>query len=123
MILTDQMVIVRPLRDRDELVRLNVEANRDNHVPILPTHVFEKAGELAGYASIGALTPINTWFHTKRMKARDSIVAISSLENMVRCNGGNGLIVPLSDNSPFLPVMDRLGFSNIGRANLLTKVF
>jgi hypothetical protein len=37
--LLDQMVIVRPLRDRDELVRLNVEANRDDHVAILPTDI------------------------------------------------------------------------------------
>ena len=121
--LIDQMVVVRPLRDRDELVRLNTEANWDDHVPILPTHVFEKAGELAGYASVGALTPVNTWFHTKRMKARDSIVAVSSLENMVRLNGGGGTIVPLSDKSPFMPVMERLGYSNIGRANMMVKVF
>ena len=121
--LMDNMVVVRSLRDRDELVKLNTEANWDDHVPILPTHVFEKAGQLAGYASVGQLTPINTWFHTKRMKARDSIVAISSLENMARLAGSNGLVVPLSDNSPFLPVMSRLGFHNAGRANLLTKVF
>ena len=121
--LMDNMVVVRLLKDRDELVKLNTAAGWDDHVPILPTHVFEKAGELVGYASVAQLTPVNTWFHTKKMKARDSIVAISSLENMVRLNGGGGTIVPLSDKSPFLPVMSRLGYTNIGRANLMTKVF
>ena len=121
--LLDQMVIVRALRDKDELVRLNTEAGRDDHTPVMPTHVFEKAGELVGYASVGALTPINTWFHTERMKARDSIIAISSLENMVRCNGGAGVIVPLSDKSPFLPVLGRFDYTNIGRANMMVKVF
>ncbi len=121
--LLDQMVVVRPLKDKDELVRLNTEANWDGHVPILPTHVFEKAGELVGYASVGSMTPVNLWFHTKKMKARDSISVVSSLENMIRLNGGNGTIVPVSDKSPFLPVMSRLGYSNIGRANLMTKIF
>jgi hypothetical protein len=119
----DSLVVVRALKGTDELVKLNAEAGWDDHTPVLPTHVFEKSGELAGYASVGALTPVNTWFHTKRMKARDSIIAISSLENMVRCNGGAGLIVPLSDESPFLSVMGRFNYTNIGRANLMVKVF
>ena len=105
--LLDKMVVVRPLKDRDELIRLNTEAGWDDHSPVLPTHVFDKSGELAGYASVGQLTTINTWFHTKRMKARDSLNAVSALENMTRLSGSGGILVPLSDKSPFLPVMER----------------
>ena len=121
--LLDKMVVVRPLKDRDELIRLNTEAGWDDHSPVLPTHVFDKSGELAGYASVGQLTTINTWFHTKRMKARDSIIAVSALENMTRLSGSSGILVPLSDKSPFLPVMGRLGYQNLGKANMMAKVF
>ena len=121
--LLDQMVVVRPLKDGGELVKLNTEAGWDDHTPILPTHVFDKAGEVVGYASVGALTAVNTWFHSEKMKARDSISAISALENMVRLAGATGAVVPLSDKSPFIPVMHRLGYNNVGRANLLVKIF
>ena len=119
----DKMVVVRPVRDKDELIRLNTEAGWDDHSPVLPTHVFDKSGELAGYASVGQLTTINTWFHTERMKARDSIIAVSALENMTRLSGSGGILGPLSDKAPFLPVMGRLGYHNLGKANMMAKVF
>ena len=121
--LINKMVIVRPLRDRDELVALNTEAGWDDHSPVLPTHVFDKDGKLSGYASGGALTAVNTWFHTERMKAKDSINVISVLENQNRLSGSGGTLVPLSDKSPFLPVMSRLGYTNLGKANMMAKVF
>lgn len=63
--LLNKMPVVRPVRDKDEFIRLNNEAFADDHFAITPTHVFEKGGEIVGYANVGTMVPVNTWFHSK----------------------------------------------------------
>jgi len=117
------MPVVRPVRDRDEFIKLNNEALEDRHLAIAPTHVFEKSGDIIGYANVGTMTPVNTWFHSKKCKARDSLQIINVLENMVRISGGQAMLAPVSNQSPFLPVMDRFGYINMGSSNLMLKTF
>lgn len=119
--LLNKMPVVRPVKDRDEFIKLNNEAFADNHFAIAPTHVFEKSGEIIGYANVGTMVPINTWFHSEKCKARDSMQIINVLENMVRVSGGHTLVVPVSSVSPFLPVMNRLDYVNMGSSNLMIK--
>ena len=117
------MPVVRPVRDRDEFIKLNNEALEDRHLAIAPTHVFEKSGDIIGYANVGTMTPVNTWFHSKKCKARDSLQIINVLENMVRISGSQAMLAPVSNQSPFLPVMDRFGYINMGSSNLMLKTF
>lgn len=117
----NKMPVVRPVKDRDEFIRLNNEAFADDHFAITPTHVFEKGGEIVGYANVGTMVPVNTWFHSKKCKARDSMQIINVLENMVRVSGANMMVAPVSNESPFLPVMNRLDYVNMGSANLMIK--
>tara|TARA_R100001082_G_scaffold103553_1_gene74335 strand:- start:631 stop:1002 length:372 start_codon:yes stop_codon:yes gene_type:complete len=117
------MPVVRPVKDRDEFIKLNNEALEDRHLAIAPTHVFEKSGDIIGYANVGTMTPVNTWFHSKKCKARDSLQIINVLENMVRISGSQAMLAPVSNQSPFLPVMDRFGYINMGSSNLMLKTF
>ena len=117
------MPVVRPVKDRDEFIKLNNEALEDRHLAIAPTHVFEKLGDIIGYANVGTMTPVNTWFHSSKCKARASLHIINVLENMVRLSGSQAMLAPVSNQSPFFPVMNRFGYINMGSSNLMLKTF
>ena len=117
------MPVVRPVKDRDEFIKLNNEALEDRHLAIAPPHVFEKSGDIIGYANVGTMTPVNTWFHSSKCKARDSLHIINVLENMVRLSGSQAMLAPVSNQSPFFPVMNRFGYINMGSSNLMLKTF
>ena len=111
---------LRPAR-AEELPALRAAALADNHEIIAPTHVFEKRGEIVGYASLGSVPLVLPWFHTKKCKAADTLYLINQLENLSANSGQKLVCVPFAEGSPLEPFIERLGYVRGGKFNLTFK--
>ena len=106
----------------EEVPQLEAIAAGDGHTIVAPTHIVERAGEIVGYFSIGAVPMILAWAHTKRMRSRESIHALNVAENyLATVAPGATICVPCVAGSPFEPYMAGLGYRNFGQATINLK--
>lgn len=121
------MAVLVPIRTAEQMAAAHVAAKADgSHWLISPTHLVMKRGEIAGAVSVGAMTIGTTplvaqWFDTKRMQARDSLGIINTVENVVRAGGHTQGAMLSAKNSPFVPLLPRMGFELICELGLWLK--
>lgn len=111
----------QPLRTAAELEALVLEAAQDNHMVVWPSHLIEKRGEIAGYASFGNVALINLWAHSQRMTSRDSLTLWRQLEHAAAAAGYPAVCVPCASNSPFRPLMARQGYQYLFESGFFVK--
>lgn len=113
---------VRAVR-ADEVESLAREMAADQHSGAQRiTHLAIKGGQIAGAFSVGNVALVMAWAHTQRAKARDSLVALNVVENLVAAAyPGREICVPVEESSPFAPVMGKLGYRDLGQARLWVK--
>lgn len=111
----------RPIRSREEYERLTAAARADGHGALYPTWCMEKDGELVGAASLPWSPTVYCWAHTQKISALESVRALRQCEAAVATHGYSSLIVPCMPNSPFFPVMERLGYQDLGQAHFFHK--
>jgi len=111
---------VRRIRE-DEHEKLSQLAAADNHIVLFPTHVVEKAGEIVGYLSIGAIPTVNLWMDSERVKASDSIAVLGQLDAIMDDSGIATYFMPCDEKSPYYRVMEKLGFEPIFKSVLHIK--
>lgn len=103
----------------DDFPVLEAVATADNHSVVAPTHVFLKHGQVAGYASVGNVPLVITYFDPS-CRARDSLYFINQLELLVGNAlppGHHGIVaVPFGPN--FEPLMGKLGYQSGGKLNV-----
>lgn len=109
------------LRGEAERAELLAAAAADNHPVLYPTHVLEDGGRIVGYASAPWSPTIYFWADSKRVKALSSVRALQQVERIVGTHGWGSLVVPCAPDSPFHPILPRLGYRNLGRADFFTK--
>lgn len=114
---------VNDIKDDAPLV---LNAKRDGHAVVFPTHVVQKRDEDAltnpiGYLSIGAVPIVMVWMDTIDAKVQDSIGCLNFTENLVRAQGHNHLIIPCMESSPYHKVMEKFGYKAIGTYTLFHK--
>lgn len=115
-----QFVRVRPVRPED-IERLQHAASEDNHRVLAPTHVVTKSDEIVGYLSLGAVPVVHVWMDTKKVKVRDTLAVLTTMENIASNKGWGLICLPCSDQSPYLPFMDKFGYANLGKMNFCIK--
>jgi hypothetical protein len=98
-------------------------AQADNHTVLFPTHVVEKDGTVAGYASICNTPILHVWLDSRRISPRDSLMLWKRGEQIVKTKGYGSVILPCANTSPFYPLMERQGYSPIIDTTLFGKVF
>ncbi len=112
----------RPLltaRDNEALI---AAAATDNHVPLVPTHLVEKNGEIVGYGSVGAVPMLFVWVHSQKVSARESRGLLNLGENLMALQyKGPFICCPCTAESPFFPFMRRLGYQSVGEAGFFLK--
>jgi hypothetical protein len=113
--------IIRPIRDAVELRLLEREAALDNHRVIAPTHLVELKGQIAGYIGINSLPMFQGWWHTERMKARNTLIVMSQVENMLRCNGAKVAGFFVVKGSPFNGFVEKVGYDLLDEGRLMVK--
>jgi hypothetical protein len=108
---------MRVIRDEAEQRRLEHVARGDMHMPMFPTHIAEREGEIIGYASIGPV--MFAWLHTKAVRARESVALLNLAENAAAATGCLALCVPCTTDSPFSPFMTHFGYREGGTVGQL----
>lgn len=114
---------LRPIRDAKDLELLRSKAEADAHHVIGPSFIFEKHGEIAGYVGINSLPHWHGWFDTQRILPRDSCMLVNQIENHVRLQGAKYLTWMLPTESPFCPIMGRMGYKHASTLKLGVKLF
>lgn len=105
-----------------ELNQLGEEAKADDHVLFFPTDIAKRGDETLGYASIGALPMVNVWFHTQKVKGRDSATLMNMVEYAAKQRGFNTICVPCWKSSPLREAIEKwLGYSYFGETGLFVK--
>ena len=77
---------------------------------LAPTHAIESEGELIGAASIAALPTVHYWFSKEKCQALQSVRALRQVDGMLKEAGVNLYQTLCPDRSPFMPVLERLGY-------------
>jgi hypothetical protein len=95
----------------------------DGHGVPMATHMVVKRGQIIGAFSVGAAVLVMGWAHTQRAKTRDSMIALNVVENLIGATPGapRTIIVPVSEESPFAPHMEALGYEDLGPMRLWAK--
>jgi len=106
---------LRPLRTNADYHAVHVAAEADQHRVIAATHMVEKHGQVVGYCSLGAATPMLVWLDTKQVQARDSLYLLNMAENIAANAGVRQLMVPCQTDSPFHAHMEKFGYQNAGK--------
>lgn len=105
-----------------DLRRLIESARSDNHLPIVPSHLAEKDGEVIGYASIGLVPMIFTWVHSSKVRARESFALLARVEQEAAARAPCGVIcTPCGFASPFHKFMPKLGYTPCGEGSFFLK--
>lgn len=112
---------IRPIRTAEELNLVMKIAREDGHVLFDPSHLVIKEGKIIGAVSMVKTPYVSVWMHTKEARATDSVVGLNSVEAVMENAGVNHYIMPCTEDSPFHPVMDKLGFQYIGMFGLYIK--
>lgn len=108
----------------DQVASVREAASRDGHALLLPTHAVIKDGTIVGAFSVEAWTwqdcPVVTmWLHSTRVKARESLGLINTVENLVFARGFEEGVVLVERSSPFFGVMPALGYREEGERVLV----
>lgn len=107
----DALPMVAPV-DITSLQVLESAAAMDDHVVIDPTHIVIKAGQVVGY--ISARATVHWWMHSKKCGPRDSLAVMHALETLLRNHGLEEYVILCSANSPYHPLMQRMGYQHLG---------
>lgn len=110
-----------PLKTSLDRSRLDAAAAADNHQVVAPTHLVERDGQIVGYVGFGTL--VNTWLRSDQVRPRDSLYLLNMVEVVAQQGGSRELFLPVSPQSPFHPIMSKLGYQELGTATLTIKRF
>lgn len=100
---------------------LKQAAESDNHIPLWPTDVLVKGGEIIGCLSLAAMPIAHCWMHTKKASAFDSLKMIQAVDEKMRDRNVYSFVAVCSDNSPYYDVLPRFGYDNAGKGAFFLK--
>jgi hypothetical protein len=123
--------VLRPLRQpaneseaaqmRVWLRDLEINAAKDHHIVINPTHVMLKGETVCGYLSIAAAPTVHCWFDSAHPHAADSLKLIEHGETAGRERGLREYYICCTEESPFHKHMARLGYAKVGTTTIYRK--
>ena len=112
---------VTPIRSDAEREALAQVAASDGHQVLAATHLVRREGGIIGYASLGAVPLLLTWVHSAKVRSRESLGLLNLAENLVAAAGARLVCTPCTQESPFRPYMEGLGYAYIGESGLFLK--
>lgn len=118
--LTDKFIRIRPMRTED-IAPLVKAANEDGHEVILPTHIIEKGGDIVGALSMNSVPTVLHWMDTEKCSVRDSLNAMNFFENFMSGGGAQSFILPCSDKSPYISLIEKMGYAKAGSFTIFIK--
>jgi hypothetical protein len=112
--------IVSPIAESD-MPELEKAVTENGFTVVLPTHVVRRGPEFIGYFTISNVPLWHFWFHTEKVKPRESFDLMTVGLNIARGLGLKKCIVPVIHSSPFSVLTGRCGFTPIGDTTLYLK--
>ena len=102
----------------EDWATLQAEAHADDHRVVAPTHTVWKHGEIVGYASVNGAPSLHWWLHTKKGTARDTLALLDQCDDLFQAQGVESYIAAVGNQSPYIPVLAKIGFSFMSRTGL-----
>jgi len=96
-------------------------AAADAHQCIAPTHAMMRGEQVIGYLSLGGMPVVQAWFDSKSGHVRDSLNMIDTAEAIMATQGASSVALCCSEDSPFYPHLERLGFKPVMKTVLFVK--
>lgn len=113
-------MIIKPIGSQEEYTKLVEQAGKDGHTLIAPSHaIVSGGGELRG--SLTILPMMLVWVDTKLNTARDTQMIEGIMTSLAACQGQKVFCVPCTEKSPYFPLMEKMGYTNVGSMNLFLK--
>ncbi len=110
-----------PLTTPQEFKDLQRYAAEDEHIVVVPSHLVMKGSQIVGYASVGSVPMLNCWVHSKHVNKHESVRLLRECEDMLAERGAQFCILPVAENSPFRPYVNKLGYTTLGSASYNLK--
>lgn len=102
------------------MAALEASRREGSDLPALPSHVLMANGEYIGYWAMNTVPFVLAW-HRKDMNVRQTIAAFNAVDAIMSDRGTPVYMVPLAEDSPYCPLMEKLGFSEVGSAKIYIK--
>lgn len=120
--LLDAFPKLLPITSTEEVSQVNAAAADDNHHAIKANYWMEKDGEIVGAAGANTVPLCTIWFHRKKLKARDTLALCNAVENLFRAAGHKLVATMVKADSPFAPVMERMGYHAVDAKLYMRKL-
>jgi len=104
---------VRRIKDRAELDAVMAASRADNDGCVLPTHLVEKNGKIAGCASIALVPVLMLWHDSKAIGPKESLQLKHIYDALMEEKGQAQYIVLCNKNSPYNKHMKHFGYETV----------
>lgn len=95
---------------REDLRRVHDATIAEGAECIAPTHVLEQGGKVVGYGSAGRARLIAGWTSTA-VDDETSVAALRAMENAMKLDGADILVVACTEDCRFKPLMEAEGYT------------
>lgn len=107
-------VSLHPIRNSQQEIAVEQAAAADSHALLAPTHAVKKDGKVIGYVSILAMPVVHVWMDREAATVRDSLAMLAQTEAIVRDRGAHQYYMPCQENSPYFPLLEKVGMTDLG---------
>lgn len=111
---TGHRLSLEPLCTMEQWDDLRQAAAADGHAALAPSHVVLDGKRIVGCTSIGSISYMNVWLDSRRVRALDSFRLLRVAEQEARALGMDKYLIGCTQESPFHPHMERMGFKRLG---------
>jgi len=109
--------VARKIQSPAEVDALEKSMEGQDSLIVAPTHIIRKDSAIVGHWAINSIPVVQAW-HDDGLINRDSYYLINTLQTLLDDRGINRHMIALSKESPYNPLMQRVGYTLAGNANL-----
>ena len=105
-------MIILPIDDAETLRKVTEAAHADGDVILWPSHYAIKDGEIVGAFALETPTA-NWWLHREKVKIRDSLQMLNTMDALYADRGRKAYIMPTVKTTPYWNILERAGFTKL----------
>jgi len=104
------MTTLEPITKLDQAQEIESRLAKNGEVLLAPTHTLYRDGRIIGASSIGSIPMVHWWFDQDSGQALSSVRGLNAADKILQDAGFHYYQTIVPNRSPFMPVMDRLGY-------------
>lgn len=117
-----QNLTLREIKEDKDILALHIvriEARLPN--ALAPTHLFERDGQVVGYASVAAIPILMGWLHDDRITSAEARACFEAAERQAAEQGYKYLVMPCTDDCRFIKEARQMGWRPLKKATMFLK--